>query len=245
MKEKWQKNGRNWLGLWMALFMVCLFPQICAKADFQKTTVKNNFTKVLIYSGKYADPVTEPWVFDVNNLVKMKKVTVSSSQKSVVTVKKLTDNTGAFGGTAGETACWCLQAEPRKAGTSKITIECTNARGKKVTYKGTIKVVKFVNPFKTLKIDGKSYLSKIKGDNCDIKVKSKAKKFKLNFKLKSGWKLIGTPKFEYFSDSGYKSVGAFKNGKTYKLNKGDTYVALDLKNSKTKAVEKIYITVTR
>lgn len=102
----------------------------------------------------------------------VKKLKVKSSRPSVVKVK-LVGKYGAF------------KFYPQKTGTAKITLSGV-LNGKKITRKKTIKVVKYAQPFKSLKIGGKSYLKKVKASTNTIAVKTK-KNVKLTYKLNKGW----------------------------------------------------------
>ncbi len=93
----------------------------------------------------------------------------------------------------------------------------------KTEEKQEIKVVKFQNPFRVLKINGKSYLSKVKGSGNYIQFKKS--KIRLNYKLKPGWKIFATYVEGFKPDT-------VKNNTTYTLKELSSYIAICAKNKK-------------
>lgn len=148
-----------------------------------------------------------------------KKLKVSVSNKKIAKAK-ISSSTGV------------LTLYPKKTGTVKVTIT-GRSNGKKFTRKGTIKLVKFENPFKTLKIGGKSYRNKITmRDNQDVFDVSGKTSMKINYKLKSGWKFISTS-VSIEDENGNVKNWKVKNGKTYSWPRGNyMQVHMILKNKK-------------
>lgn len=189
------------LGLIMAMLIgVISYPALDVKAE--EIYVKNGNKITLIKSAQ--DKLYTLYFTDVHGTVT--KVKASSSKKSVATVEYF--GYGLF------------YVRPKKAGSTKITINVI-ADGKKVTRKCTVKIVNFKQPFKSLKINGKSYTKKIKGS--DNTIYTKTSKFKFNYKLNPGWKVVHA-----WGYRGSKVVN-LKSGKTYSQSE----VRMSLKNKKT------------
>lgn len=101
----------------------------------------------------------------------------------------------------------------KKEGTVQVTITANvleNAGFVKRTRTKTIQVIKFQNPYKQLKINGKSYLSDIKNRQSVRHIKVKSSKVKIQFKSrpKSGW---NNPSMKVYSSKN----GNFQNRKDY------------------------------
>ena len=112
----------------------------------------------------------------------IKNVKINVADSSIVKIKTTGNNALAF------------TVYPKKVGKTKITLTA-KINGKKKTYKGTIIVRKFVNPFKMIKVNGQSILNKIKGGlNYNIKVKNlvSGQQPVYKYKLKSGWKVFSS-----------------------------------------------------
>ncbi|MDO4557145.1 MAG: hypothetical protein Q4B70_18700 [Lachnospiraceae bacterium] len=155
-----------------------------------------------------------------------KNIKVTSSKKSVATIEK--------GGLNEEIIVY-----PKKAGTTKITWTATDEKtNKEVKQTGTIKVVKFENPFSTLKIADKNYASKVKKDLSVISTKTGKTKLKLKYKLKKNWKLDKNGSYfsTYDTSTGKSKIQSIKTGKTYTIKKNSwTSFQITLKNTKTGA----------
>lgn len=155
-----------------------------------------------------------------------KKVKGTSSKKSVAAVKV----TGPRNFTV----------TPKKAGTTKITLK--GKKGKKtITCKGTIKVVKFQKPFKTLKINGKSYLGDVQSSLNHSSVTVDKSQVTLNFKAASGWKISSATVY-----SGTGAPQKLKSGKTYTIgDSGYLSVSILSKNKKNGAQIQSYFYITK
>ena len=142
---------------------------------------------------------------------------VTSSKPSVGKVKKYSSEQFFF--------------YPKKAGKTQIKITGV-VKGKKRTWKKVVKVVKFSQPFQSLKIDGKSYQKKVKGRYAYIGYNSEKSKAKLTYKLKKGWKVKGV-----YSDD--LCLQRLKTKKSYTIRKEEGYryntIYLVLKHKKTGA----------
>ena len=134
------------------------------------------------------------------------KVKASSSKKSVI-------KTEVYEGDVYLTV--------KKTGTATVTIKNKSTHK---TYKCTVKVVKYKNPFKVFRFAGKNVTKKFKTYHMGSTTVKKAKA-KLSIKPKSGWKI----KKIIYSRSKYNSkkdkyVGhkkAIRNNKTIKVSKTD------------------------
>ncbi|MBR2187911.1 MAG: hypothetical protein IJ860_00655 [Eubacterium sp.] len=125
----------------------------------------------------------------------------------------------------------------KKAGTTKITVNA-EVEGRKQQYIWNVKVVKAENPFKSIKVNGKSYKGIISkmfpvGDTVSISGKT----FKFKYQLKKNWKLITKkPNVEYYENNGTK----YKKGKTYKVAKNsEKNIIMRFENTKTKMQKEI------
>lgn len=120
----------------------------------------------------------------------------------------------------------CVWFVTKKTGTS--TISCTVKKGGK-TYKLKSKVtVKKCDPFSYVKIDGKNvYKKNYYLANVNKKVGSKVK---VEWKLKSGWK-VRSAQYRVQSESG-NELKTLKNKKKVPVGTHGTWVILELINSK-------------
>lgn len=125
----------------------------------------------------------------------------------------------------------CFLLTPKKTGTTKVTFSATR-KGKKITCQGTVKVVKFQNPVKSLKINGKNYAKEIKTTNAVMHIKAENAKAVFRYKLQPGWKVesaYGEIMGENIPLGIYKEI---KSNETYSLQEGNLLVRMTLKNSK-------------
>ena len=200
-------------GTVMVLFLGLIAYPSTAKADITYG-VKNGFKKTVSCSA--VDRENGYFLSASNIPAKAKKVKISLSKKSVGKVK-------SYGG--GDFVFY-----PKKAGKTKITITAV-VKGKKVKCKGTINVVKFKQPFKSLKVDGKDYSNNIKGsEGSAVEVKSNKSKAKVELNLKSGWKVSKV----------YKGEKKMKNRKSFTLKKGDG-IGVYVKNKKNNMEVNLYV----
>lgn len=206
------------IGLILALVLSFVtYPASEVKAD-GAIGIKNGAKKTLINSAADRKWGYELYFSDMPDNVKKTKISVS--RKSVAKVEY-------FG-------YKMFAVTPKKTGTLKVTITGV-VNGKKIMRKCTIKIVKFKQPFKSLKIDGKDYHKKVKSSGNGIDVRTKKSKIMFNYKLNSGWKVVE-------ARVGKKKV---KNGKTYSLPMNEEYMGIELyvKNKKTKEIVNVSITV--
>ena len=220
---------RNWkiYGLIMVLLLeLFILPVPEAKADLYYT-LENGGNLTLVNSAAdrkygYEMAFTDVSLYGV-------KPKIISSKKSVAKIK---NNGGGL-----------FTVIPKKAGTTKIKLTATVNR-KKITRKATIKIVKFKQPFKTLKINGKNYTKKIKQSNNMTTIKTDKSKVKLNYKLKSDWKVL----YSSFYNQGDYSVNTpkVKNGSTFSLDVNDTLIiSMTLRNKKTHGEIMVSFNVSR
>lgn len=218
------KNKRLKLtGMIFLLFLsfAVVFPGITAKAESGSgyLVIEKNSKQTVTCS---AVDKKVGYLLDIHNILpkNAKKIKVTSSRKSVASIRK-------------EKWGDCFFLKPKKTGTTKLTISAVAGK-KKVKYTNIVKVVNFRNPFKALKINGKSYLKQIKGASNYINIENS--KIKLDCKLKSGWKI------ELVDVSGYRKK-SIKNNRVYTFERcasGGT-VLIRAKNKKTG--EGIYINI--
>lgn len=212
----------------LTLFLLVLFPAACASAD-DIIYVQNNFKETVVHSSSKYD---KSRMFYVEGIYgnKIRNVKVTSSNKSVATVKK--SGTDLF------------KLMPKKAGSTKVTVTAV-VNNKRVKVQGTFKVVDFQNPFTVLKVGGKGYASKVKSSNNYFTIRTSKSRIKLNYKLKSNWKLISSS--AYGIDSlGSSGSAKVRNGSTYTLKKGENLmVYMSLKNKKNGVVITTWLDVRR
>ena len=92
-------------------------------------------------------------------------------------------------------------------------------------------MVKFKQPFKSLKVDGKDYSNNIKGsEGSAVEVKSNKSKAKVELNLKSGWKVSKV----------YKGEKKMKNRKSFTLKKGEG-IGVYVKNKKNNMEVNLYV----
>lgn len=195
----------------MVLMAGCFIPAQIVRADtFMTAKYKKNVTVAKL---------NYPYILDMGNKLKgVKKVTVKSSKKSVVEPMK--DDKNVF--------FWT-----KKTGTAKLTIKVKKAK-KTYTYTTKVKVVKYANPAKTIKLGSKNLTSKFKKELFYLTYKTKATKQKLSIKLKKGWK-VKTIKQQYFSEKKQTFIQKkIKNNSYIKYtNNVGNRVYMNLYNSKT------------
>lgn len=138
----------------------------------------------------------------------IKNVKISTSKPAVGKVKLTKNGDGEF------------IFYPKKAGTTTVKVSAV-VDGKKITKKKTIKVVKFTQPFKTLRIDGKNCLRQVKSSNTVFAVKTKNKNAKFSYTLNKGWEV----------ETAWDDCIMMKKKKSYGLTEYDRYLLL--KNKKT------------
>ncbi|MGN1167442.1 MAG: hypothetical protein ACI4S2_13560 [Lachnospiraceae bacterium] len=205
------------LELMTVLFLVLLIcPAMTAKADDNEYWISKRNFKETVYM-PIGNQKKDGICMHLNLPANSKNYKVSVNNKKLLKAKM------QYG---------VLVLYPKKTGTVKVTVTAVS-NGKKVKSKGTIKLVKYENPFKTLKIGGKSYRKKITmrciHDGFNIANKTS---MKINYKLKSGWKFVSKDVAIEDEEGNVKSWN-IKNGKTYTWPKGnDMQVYMILKNKK-------------
>lgn len=194
------------LGMVMVLFLSVFAYPSTSRADFT-FNVKNGFKKTVTYT---STDKKEGYYFSISKIpYSAKKVKVSLSKKSVGRVK-------SYGG--GDFVFY-----PKKTGTTKVTVTAV-VKGKKVNCRGTIQVVKFKKPFKSLKVDGKNYVGKVKSSAGNfIGIKTDKSKVNVGFSLNSEWKV------SKITIDGKK----MKTRRSYTLKKGK-YMEIIVQNKKSK-----------
>ena len=162
-----------------------------------------------------------------------KKVTVSSSKKSVVE---------AYEWTKGEKT---IPFFAYKKGTATITVKVKKSSGSK-TYKFKVKVVERNTPFKTIKVGSKSVKSGFKQLNYADLEMDKACKKKITVKPANGWK-VKKITFEYRNLETDKTTRkTVKNGGTISFKNpqkysNDVYIRMYNNKTKTYANFRIYV----
>lgn len=212
--KKTQKTRKTWAILTALILIAVMCTPVIASAD-GTIGVSNGFKETIILSKIDKE---NGYSFYAESLPgNVKNVKVTSSKKSVATVK----GNGYFNFTV----------TPKKAGTTKITLKGKSGK-KTVTCKGTIAVVKFQQPFKTLKINGTSHRSDVKSSTNVQTLQVDKSKAKIDFKPASGWKTLHAT---VSTDTG--KTQKLKSGKTYSIGeRGYLSVSIDMMNKKNGAV---------
>lgn len=139
---------------------------------------------------------------------------VSCQNTKIATVKKFNDK--EYGD--------AIMIKSKKAGST--TVKFTLKKGSKsYNYTWNLKVRKYSNPFKKLKIGSKSYVSKFNNTFAPRLQKKISGKF--TYTLKSGWKIESIKKF-----TGPGKGKTVKKNQKITLNKGDGLL-MWIKNTKT------------
>ncbi len=155
----------------------------------------------------------------IKNIQKTDKVTsVKSSNPKVVAAKKITFNEGVPG----------IQITPKKVGSSKVTIKIKR-NGKTYTSTRTDYVLKYTNPFKSVKVGNKEYVKSFdKTHSPNIAFRGSKK---VSVKTKSDWKVRSI--WTYNNKDG--KIKSYKNNKTVNT-KNTTQLSIELQNTKNKNI---------
>ncbi len=151
-------------------------------------------------------------------------LSVSSSKKSVATAKVYNEKDGKKYYSAFEII-------PKGAGTTTFTVKAT-IDGKTFEKKCKVTIEKYVNPFSSFSIGGKSYMKQLNKSNV-LDLKSKYITGKIKYKVKSGYKVTGT--YAFTTKSEYK----VKTG--MKLKDKTTYMGFMYKNTKSKVSNEVVL----
>ena len=146
-------------------------------------------------------------VKDVSAITKLK-----SSNPKVATLSKF-----EYEGTA------YVAIEPKSPGKTTVTFNLKH-NGKTIKAKVAVTVLKYVNPFKSLKIGTKSCASLFK--KTDMAHTYKTLKGRITYKLKKGWKLRTVSSYNGSNGSDYKHLDpkkSIKVKKGYRLSFGLSY----------------------
>ncbi len=187
------QSKKRFTRILLALIMlaVCI-PALGKRAE--AATTKYSFTSY-VYGKKSKDS------FTFTNWDGYKKFTVSSSNKKVIQVKKLSSSK--------------YRVTYKKAGKAKLTLKYyeTDTKTPTYTYVYSIRLYKWVNPFKTFKVGGKNITSKYNYSTYYYKDMSG----KVSVKLKSGWKIKKITHYVYTKNeygdyhTAKPAVKSFKN----------------------------------
>lgn len=208
----------------LALSLSVLAPKAYAGGGEPLANLYKGTHKISYLSGKGLDN-TRCYVSDA-----YKKISnVKSSNKKVATVSVTKVKPSKAGGYSMP-GYYMLNVKLKKAGTTKISF---TYNGKK--YSSTLKVSKYSNPIKSIKIGSKEYKSAfvakklVRGmEEYDVTLNTKKLSGKLAVKAASGWKIHKI--YKYF---GSKKL---KNG-----SKVEDSVYVEMKNKKTGLIERFYI----
>lgn len=123
-------------------------------------------------------------------------------------------------------------------GSGKLTVKVWK-NGTKKTYKINVKVVKYKNPVKSLKIGSKEYAKKFKNNDILGNVKFPVSKKKISIKPASGWKVKSIVAYAGPEQNAVKA----KNNSTFNFKKWEPVrnILVTLENKKTKAVQQLFV----
>ena len=161
-----------------------------------------------IYIPKEETIVKAPNLFSQNihldGVKKKSDVTkVKSTNKSVLKAEVF-DNNGTI----------YVGLQPKKDGKATVTFNY-KLKGKTHSAKIKVKVVKYVNALKSLKIGSKEYASQF--NKAEDIFQDKKLSGKLNVKVKSGYSIVGINSYSSNGGVGFKTL---KNGKKVTIKKG-------------------------
>lgn len=179
--------------------------------------LKNGFQEMAVYSPADERGYYEVYVDGIYGRT-CKNMKASSSDKKIATVTYSSEHK-------------CFMLTPKKPGTVRLTFSAIR-KGKKITCKGVVKVVKFKNPVQKLAINGKNYAKNVKTAYSVLHIKPKETKVKFQYKLQPGWKVESTYGEAAEPRDGLGFYLPVKNNKTYILKKGEMHIWMTLKNSK-------------
>ena len=204
------------LAVFVAFGMICFNTgEVNAKSSWYVALPDTMYVGMEGYSvdvGKYNESTGETtWA--------KKIISVKSSNKSVLKVKtEKWDNNKYF------------NLKCKKAGKAKLTVKYKKPDGSTSTVKKTIKVKKYPNQIKSLKVNGKKV--KVSENKYQyFKSNNKKSSVKIKMALKKGWKISYVSVRAYNSKTDKSkdikvSKSAVKNGKAIKIPK--SYTGLDI-----------------
>ena len=146
---------------------------------------------------------------------------LKSSNEKVLTLQKTKRNGMVW-----------VTAKIKKTGKATVSFKSNDEQEKFTVY-----VVKYANPFKSLKIGNKNYASKFKKSFAYHKIPL-GTSGKLKFSIKKGWKLVNIYKMNTSTAAVAKKI---KKGSKVKFAKKDV-IEIDLKNKKDGFVWAFYLT---
>lgn len=126
----------------------------------------------------------------------------------------------------------------RAKGIGKCTVSYSvTTNGNKTTYVYNYKVVKYRNPFKTIKVGKKNFKNKY--NKTYIYLQPKAISGKLNIKVKKGYKIQKITRNADFN----QMIKKIKNGKKYNFNKLPESIIIKVKDKKNGIVNDMVLQV--
>ena len=187
------------------VMVMCLVPPVEAAASKVKKPTFDTDMLLNYYPKAGKDWISCAMALNNNYEDNSWKITkLKSSNTKVLTVKKIDNYSG-------------IMITPKKAGKSTITFKATKG-SKTYSYKCVVKVMKYENPVKTLKIGSKNYASKFsKMDYIDLDGK-KNYEGKLSIKTNKNWKVT----YILIYDAKTDKVKEYKNNKKIKLKKNQS-----------------------
>ena len=212
-------------GFVMVLFLgLVMYPSTQVRADYIGAfQLKNGFAEEAMCSPGDQDGYYRMSLKSIR-LAICKDVNVTSSNPSAAAVEY---------DRAEEVSTFRLI--PRKKGVTRIKVTAIR-NGKKVSCQGIIRVVEFKSPFQSLKVNGEDCSDEVTASSSTVNIK--ASKFRLNYKLRSGWKVSRlSGKIENTNQDGGGNKFTFRmiqKGKLVSLKDGYVLrVYLNVKNKKT------------
>lgn len=215
MKKLWKR----WVSVLLALVLLCtsavVFPADKVSAASQK---KPSFemTKRTLFLGDSSSYVESLKFKNISSKAKIKDVTFSNPE--VLEERGYSAESG-------------ISCRTLKTGTCKVSCKVVqNGKAYKLSMKVTVKKG---NPFSYVKIAGKNVYSKGTAKLCNYTTKNNS--VKVQYKLKSGWKLKRMYTNNHYTKNGKTAMTKdknVKNGSKISIKKEYTSVKIDVENKK-------------
>lgn len=226
MRKQMKKIITVLLGL--VLFAGCLLPAQSSRAADGYSTIGIPYSRSMTISKNNSGY----YIMTGKNLGNGEIISIKSSNRKVITPM---DNADIYD------AVWADSFDTKKTGSAKLTITVKKKNGKTQNYVAKVKVVKYSNPVKQVKLGSKNLTSKF-GKGAGIYVSPKKDREKISVQAKSGWKVknIG---YTYYKGGKWKTR-TIHNKDYIKYEDGGT-ITISMYKKKTKQIEQITIGVNR
>lgn len=158
-------------------------------------------------------------------------ISIKSSNKKVITPMDDPDIYDAE---------WTDSFDTKKTGTAKLTITVKKKSGKTQKYISKVKVVKYKNPAKQVKLSSKNLAFRFNRESY-TNYTTKKKREKISVQAKSGWK-VKEIKYNYYNKKGKFITKTVKNKDYIKYQKWGT-ISITMYKKNTKQTENLIISM--